>query len=217
MQTWVTTTCWQSTRFQVNPWLFFLLLIYQGRACLFIRKTLITTQPGGGCRGAGLNFGWILKSPWELKNDPVPEPHTRIITLDPWGGSQVSFFELPRWFRAQPTLRSIDIGGMKCTWKNSFTLHLLLIMSKNTALQVRVLPSIPTTTWENFLWLYLPTTPTRWARTVAKEFWACLRSGKELSGLDGWKWFFLQTQRNPKFKQSPNPGLFDSRQCTVFL
>lgn len=88
MQIWVTITCSQSTWFQVKPWLYFLLLqpisgmpVYRINSNHYLarwRKWITGFQS----RRVGLNFGWILQSPWELKNHQVPGPHPRKIKLE---------------------------------------------------------------------------------------------------------------------------------------
>lgn len=59
--------------FQVKPGLCFLLLQCI-TACLPIYRVNSNHYLGrwrSEVTGVGLNFGWILKSPWELKNNPV--------------------------------------------------------------------------------------------------------------------------------------------------
>lgn len=106
MQIWITITCASLPLFQAKPWLYFLLLqairdmlVYRINPNHYLArwKSWIT---GFQSRGVGLNFGWILRSPWELKNHPVSGPHPRKIKweLPGWGPRHHSLFKLPKWF-----------------------------------------------------------------------------------------------------------------------
>lgn len=104
---------------QVKRW-FYVLLLKSINGMSIYMKHSGESPPGqveviGESRKVGLNFGWILKSPWKLKNNTVPRPHPRIIRSPRVGPRHPYFLNYPGWVHVQPTLRSTDLGGVKCT------------------------------------------------------------------------------------------------------